>query len=102
MQITPTVSTAKKYEVTNQLPKDHNIAIQDPMKEDSTQHPKKETKLKTPKIKNLAWITMMTKVLAKLKKKFSIPVEKRKTSSKESPGASSTSSPKNILPCSIS
>ena len=38
---TPTLCTAKKYEVTNQLPKDHNIAIQDPMKEDSTQHPRR-------------------------------------------------------------
>ena len=45
---------------------DHNIATLFP-KEDSTLLPRKET-TKTPKIK----------VLAKLEKKFSIPMEKRK------------------------
>ena len=66
-----------KKDSTQALKKDHNIATQVPMKEDSNQAPKKN-KIKTPKIKNLAWITMMSKVLAKLERKFSIPVEKMK------------------------
>ena len=47
--------------------KDHHIATLFPKKEDSTVLPRKET-TKTPKIK----------VMAKLEKKFSIPMEKRK------------------------
>ena len=57
--------------------KDHHIATLFPKKEDSTVLPRKET-TKTPKIKKLACINMMSKVLAKLEKKFSIPMEKRK------------------------
>ena len=56
---------------------DHNIATLFAKKEDSTLLPRKET-TKTPKIKKLACINMMSKVLAKLEKKFSIPMEKRK------------------------
>jgi hypothetical protein len=52
----------------DQLPEDHHIF---------TLFPTKET-TKTPKIKNLVWINMMSKVLARLEKKFSTPIEKRK------------------------
>jgi hypothetical protein len=57
--------------------KDHHIATLFPKKEDSTVLPRKET-TKTPKIKKLACINMISKVLAKLEKKFSILMEKRK------------------------
>ena len=86
---TPTLCTAKKYEVTNQLPKDQYIA---------TLFPLKETKMKTTKIRNLACTTMMFKALVKLEK-FFLAVEKRKSfkflRKKE---ASSTSSPRNPRP----
>ena len=76
--------TIKKEQVTNQSPEDKDIATVFPMKEDSTQLPKKKDPSQPLKeanktlSKELAWISKMSQVLTKLEKKFSIPLEKRK------------------------
>jgi hypothetical protein len=82
---TPTVSTAKEGQDTKSLKKDHHIATLFPLKEEATLFPLKEDPIQPPKQeasktvnKELAWIIKMSKALAKLEKKFAIPLEKRK------------------------
>ena len=57
----------KQDQSIKQIPESVQIASQFPMKEDSTRLPKKETK--TPRTKELAWITQMSKALLKLETK---------------------------------